>query len=100
MQNSTDTLKQVYKALKAAQTKIATLENAQHEGIAIIGMGCHLPGGVHDPQSYWDLLVQGKNAIIDVPITRWNAEQFYDNNPQAAGKMYTTKGGFFNRRHS
>jgi len=94
MQNSTDTLKQVYKALKAAQTKIATLENAQHEEIAIIGMGCHLPGGVYDPQSYWDLLVQGRDAIIDVPITRWNAEQFYDNNPQTAGKMYTIKGGF------
>lgn len=94
MQNSTDTLKQVYKALKIAQAKITTLENAQHEGIAIIGVACHFPGGVYDAHSYWQLLTQGKDAIIDVPPTRWQAEQYYDANPQVAGKMYTTKGGF------
>ena len=34
------------------------------------------------------------DAITEVPADRWNADQFYDPDPDAVGKMYTRWGGF------
>ncbi|CAK0745421.1 Malonyl CoA-acyl carrier protein transacylase (modular protein) [Gammaproteobacteria bacterium] len=62
--------------------------------IAIIGQACRLPGGVHDPASFWELLRTKTDAIIDVPPDRWNRAAFYAADPDAPGKMYTTLGGF------
>ncbi|CAG8961993.1 hypothetical protein HYFRA_00014100 [Hymenoscyphus fraxineus] len=48
------------------------------EPIAIVGMATRLPGGVHSPESFWDLLVNKKNARCDVPKDRWNSEAYYN----------------------
>ncbi|MFD6286000.1 aminotransferase class I/II-fold pyridoxal phosphate-dependent enzyme [Streptomyces sp. NPDC060205] len=45
-----------------------------HEPIAVIGMGCRFPGAP-DPDSYWRLLVDGRDAITAVPGGRWATEQ-------------------------
>lgn len=42
------------------------------EPIAIIGVGCRLPGGVHDPEQFWTLLEQGVDAVTRVPPDRWD----------------------------
>ncbi|MFF7652807.1 beta-ketoacyl synthase N-terminal-like domain-containing protein [Streptomyces sp. NPDC007983] len=41
------------------------------EPIAVIGVGCRLPGGVHGPDDYWRLLSEGTDAIRRVPEDRW-----------------------------
>ncbi|MFD7504672.1 beta-ketoacyl synthase N-terminal-like domain-containing protein [Streptomyces sp. NPDC059850] len=41
------------------------------EPIAVIGIGCRLPGGVHGPDDYWRLLSEGTDAIRRVPEDRW-----------------------------
>ncbi|MET7689240.1 type I polyketide synthase [Streptomyces sp. NPDC005483] len=41
------------------------------EPIAVIGLGCRLPGGVHGPADYWRLLTDGVDAIGRVPEDRW-----------------------------
>ncbi|MDN3027320.1 type I polyketide synthase [Streptomyces sp. S.PB5] len=41
------------------------------EPIAVIGVGCRLPGGVHGPADYWRLLHDGVDAIRHVPEDRW-----------------------------
>lgn len=64
------------------------------EPLAIIGIGCRLPGGVDSPESYWSLLRSGIDATREVPETRWHAARFYDPNPAKAGKMVTRRGGF------
>ena len=64
------------------------------QDIAIIGMGCRFPGGVNTPDSYWDLLTNGIDAIVDIPSDRWNIERYYDPNPEMPGKMYIRQGGF------
>ncbi|MEU0948028.1 beta-ketoacyl synthase N-terminal-like domain-containing protein [Streptomyces canus] len=41
------------------------------EPVAVIGLGCRLPGGVHGPADYWRLLTEGVDAIRRVPEDRW-----------------------------
>ncbi|WP_033415591.1 type I polyketide synthase [Streptomyces canus] len=41
------------------------------EPVAVIGVGCRLPGGVHGPADYWRLLTEGVDAIRRVPEDRW-----------------------------
>ncbi|MEU6224914.1 beta-ketoacyl synthase N-terminal-like domain-containing protein [Streptomyces sp. NPDC047042] len=41
------------------------------EPVAVIGVGCRLPGGVHGPGDYWRLLVDGVDAVRRVPEDRW-----------------------------
>ncbi|MEV4732654.1 SDR family NAD(P)-dependent oxidoreductase [Saccharopolyspora sp. NPDC049426] len=52
------------------------------EPIAIVGLGCRLPGGVNSPQDFWRLLDGGREAIRDLPEGRWTdfapAEDWHD----------------------
>ncbi|MGW0611469.1 beta-ketoacyl synthase N-terminal-like domain-containing protein [Streptomyces sp. NPDC002788] len=41
------------------------------EPVAVVGVGCRLPGGVHGPDDYWRLLTEGVDAIRRVPEDRW-----------------------------
>jgi phthiocerol/phenolphthiocerol synthesis type-I polyketide synthase A len=41
------------------------------EPVAVIGVGCRLPGGVRGPGDYWRLLIDGVDAIRRVPEDRW-----------------------------
>jgi acyl transferase domain-containing protein len=100
MINSTDTLSQAQRmllALKEARTKLEAAERAQKEPIAIIGLGCHFPGGADSPDAYWQLLRDGVDAITPVPADRWTLEEFYDPDPMTRGKMYLREAGFINQ---
>jgi len=70
--------------------------HATNESIAIIGMSCKFPGGADNLDKYWQLLAAGKDAIIEVPHDRFNINDYYDPDPDAAGKMYPRGGGFIN----
>jgi acyl transferase domain-containing protein/NADPH:quinone reductase-like Zn-dependent oxidoreductase/SAM-dependent methyltransferase/acyl carrier protein len=65
--------------------------------IAIIGIGCRFPGGINDTESYWNLLLEGREAVGDVPADRWNIERFFDAEPGLPGKSITRRGGFMER---
>jgi phthiocerol/phenolphthiocerol synthesis type-I polyketide synthase B len=64
------------------------------EPVAVVGIGCRFPGDVTGPESFWDLLVEGRNAISRIPADRWDAEGFYDPDPLTPGRMTTKWGGF------
>lgn len=53
--------------------------------IAIIGIGCRFPGA-ESVQQYWQLLINGEDAVSEVPADRWNAEEFYDPDLATPGK--------------
>ncbi|MEV2240434.1 SDR family NAD(P)-dependent oxidoreductase [Micromonospora sp. NPDC049891] len=46
------------------------------EPIAVIGIGCRFPGGADGPQEYWRLLTEGRDAVTEVPASRWRAADF------------------------
>ncbi len=66
----------------------------EKEAVAIIGVGCRFPGGVNDTEALWKLLVEGREAVCEVPADRWNVERFYDAEPGITGKSVTNRGGF------
>ncbi|MFF7131969.1 beta-ketoacyl synthase N-terminal-like domain-containing protein [Streptomyces sp. NPDC008196] len=57
-------------AVPTAPAAPATRATAS-EPVAVIGVGCRLPGGVHGPADYWRLLTDGVDAIGRVPEDRW-----------------------------
>ena len=63
-------------------------------GVAIVGMGCRLAGGVNSPEQYWDFMLRHGDWTVEAPAERWNADLFYDADPDAPGRAYTRHGGF------
>ena len=80
-------------ALRSATDRINALEEVRREPIAVVGLACRLPGGVHDEESYWHLLRSGLDAVDDVPGDRWSTDS-YHGDPGAAGKIASRRGGF------
>lgn len=64
------------------------------EPIALVGIGCRFSGGVHDTSSLWELLVNKKDGVVEIPPDRWNLRRFYDPDPNKPGKIYVQQGGF------
>lgn len=86
-------LKKSLLKLDELQSKVHTLEQAKTEPIAIIGMGCRFPGGCENPDTFWTLLQQGRDAISEIPTERWDLDKFYDPDPNVPGKMSTRYAG-------
>lgn len=59
---------------------------------AIIGLACVFPGAP-GLQRYWRNIVDGVDAISEVPATRWDAS-FYDPTSSAIDRFYCRRGGF------
>jgi len=71
-------LKQAALALKELEAKNHRLEAALRaaearwvEPIAIVGMGCRIPGGADTPEAFWRLLRDGVDGVREVPPERW-----------------------------
>lgn len=41
------------------------------EPVAVVGIGCRLPGDVRSPDEFWDLLRAGRNTTRPLPAERW-----------------------------
>ncbi len=61
--------------------------------IAIVGLSGRFPGAA-DPEALWQLLIDGRSAVREVPPERWRHEDWYDPRPEARGKTYSRWGGF------
>jgi acyl transferase domain-containing protein/acyl-CoA synthetase (AMP-forming)/AMP-acid ligase II/acyl carrier protein/short-subunit dehydrogenase len=75
------------------QTHIEKIENsATLEPIAVISADCHFPGA-ENIEKFWELIINGKDGISEVPQSRWNIDDFYCPD-SGIGKMNSKYGGF------
>ncbi|HEY6879599.1 MAG TPA: SDR family NAD(P)-dependent oxidoreductase, partial [Polyangiales bacterium] len=77
----------------ASRERPSTRHVQMDEPIAVLAMACRAPGGVVDPESFWQLLAEGRDAVSAFP-SRWDVEALYDPDPDAMGKTYAREGGF------
>src|SRR5687768_5548724 len=68
------------------------------EPIAIIGMSCRFPQA-KDLAAFWNMLMDGKSAITEIPQERWNIEAYYDADLTAANKTNQRHGGLLSDIH-
>ncbi|HTQ67172.1 MAG TPA: SDR family NAD(P)-dependent oxidoreductase [Solirubrobacteraceae bacterium] len=61
--------------------------------IAIVGLGCILPGAP-DVSTFWANILDGVDAITEIPAERWDWRRMYDPDPLARDKVNSRWGGF------
>jgi phthiocerol/phenolphthiocerol synthesis type-I polyketide synthase C len=67
------------------------------EPLAIVGIGCRLPGGIASAEALWQFLRAGGDASSDVPPDRWDLSRFLDPASEQSGSLYTGRGSFLER---
>ncbi|KAJ5701472.1 polyketide synthase [Penicillium malachiteum] len=66
----------------------------QCEPIAIVGVGCRLPGKASSPSKLWELLIKNETGHCHVPPYRYNAAAYYHPDSERPGSINST-GGYF-----
>lgn len=79
--------------LRDLKAKLAEMEQAKREAIAIIGMACRFPQA-DTPAAFWELLWNGVDVIGEIPAERWDVDAHYDSDPETPHKMYVREGGY------
>jgi acyl transferase domain-containing protein len=79
--------------LADARRQISELEGAGGEPIAVIGMACRFPSAP-TVEDYWDLLSNGRSGVSEIPLSRWDADEYYDPERRTVGGIYTRSGAF------
>ncbi|KAH7333356.1 hypothetical protein BKA65DRAFT_404016 [Rhexocercosporidium sp. MPI-PUGE-AT-0058] len=69
-------------------------KSCQPVPIAICGMACRLPGGLEDPGSFWDFLIDKREAICKVPADRFNVDAFHSRVKGNPGTIAMSNGYF------
>ena len=62
-------------------------------GFAIVGYAARFPGAA-DADEFWQVLAEGRDAVSEVPSDRWDADEFFDPDPDSPGKVVTRRAGF------
>ena len=63
---------------------IAPAEGRSPGPQAIVGMACRAPGA-HGPEAFWSMLLEGVDAVGEIPRDRWDPDQYWSPNRSEAG---------------
>lgn len=55
--------------------------------IAIIGMGCRLPGSADSPNGFWNMLSEGRSGYSEDHTTRFNVDAFHHPSNEFSGTV-------------
>lgn len=69
-------------------------------GVAIVGMSCRYPG-CNNAEEFWDVLVNGKDCITEVPAERWaEYADWYHPSADHEGTSHSKWGGYIDNHDS
>lgn len=74
--------------MKDASTLVAQSD------VAIVGIGCRYPGGVHGSDAFWSFLEAGGDGVCEVPRDRWSLSEHYHPEKDQPGKTYVNRAAF------
>ncbi|MEU3023575.1 beta-ketoacyl synthase N-terminal-like domain-containing protein [Nocardiopsis alba] len=100
MATDSDQSAKLVTALRSALKENARLRDRNREldtrsdPIAIVGMGCRLPGGIDSPEALWRLVSEGCEALSPLPLDRgWDLDALLGNDGSTPLSA-TDRGGF------
>ena len=69
------------------------MENTSYRAVAIVGAGAVLPDAAN-VQGFWENVKNGRYSISEVQPDRWDPALYYDVDPNAPDRTYSTIGGW------
>jgi microcystin synthetase protein McyG len=76
------------------QSRLDAIDRERNVAIAVVGIGCRIPGSEGGPDGFWRLLAEGTDAISEVPADRWDPDAYFDADVDAPGRTATRSGSF------
>ncbi len=80
--------------IRELKRQLANAHRGHSGDIAIVSMACRFPKRAATPEAFWTTLIEGTDEVSQIPSERWDLEAYYDEDPDAPGKMYARKGVF------
>src|SRR5215204_2602814 len=74
-----------------------TSESEALSPIAIVGMGCRFPGGANTPATFWQILLEGRDTVTEIPRDRIDLEPYFDPASPLHGKFASRAGGYIDQ---
>lgn len=90
----TNALRRALAAIQDLRTRLEAAERRGREPIAIVGVGCRLPGPALDPEAYWDMLSRGISAVTEVTPDRWTPDPGASIDDDQITGIYARHGAF------
>ncbi|OKJ23870.1 polyketide synthase [Streptomyces sp. CB00316] len=69
-------------------------EQQRERSVAVVGVGCRLPGGITDLNGLWSVLRDGQDMVGEMPADRLPRDRMVDPGAVRPGRSYTAAGGF------
>jgi len=77
--------------LRSLRAELKAREDRAHEPIAVVAVGCRFPGPANDVDRLWQALLDGVDAVVEVPAERWDVDRHFppgaDGARAAAGRF-------------
>lgn len=89
-----EVLKKSLVTIKKLEAELEAVRQREQEPIAIVGLGCRLPGGIERTDQLWQLLVSKEHTFREIPKDRWDIHAVYDKDPLKPGHTNTRNGAF------
>ncbi|MFF1920082.1 amino acid adenylation domain-containing protein [Streptomyces sp. NPDC058221] len=70
------------------------INDASTGKVAIVGIGCRLPGGASDHRAFWQNLLDGKDCVIPTPADRYDVTTLKSRHRDKPGRLAGGRGGY------